>query len=99
MSLAGKFFFHCGKEYSQSGEIVEQIDAATILVRFDRCEHVPASMIAIPLSHLIHNINADGSFGGDWELFNSRDELNAWLEWLDAPDDGITERTEGAMLN
>ena len=25
MSLVGKFFFHCGKEYCQSGEVVEQV--------------------------------------------------------------------------
>jgi hypothetical protein len=34
MSIVGKFFCFCGEEYLHTGEIVEQLDAATVLVRF-----------------------------------------------------------------
>ena len=98
MSLVGKFFFHCGKDYSQAGEIIEQVDDM-LLVRFEKCEHIPASMVVLPVSSIVGHLTAEGGFEGDWELFNSRAELDAWLEWLEAPDEMAPKRAEGATLN
>jgi hypothetical protein len=43
MSLAGKFFLFVGKENLLTGEIVEQVDQFTVLVKIDTCEHIPPS--------------------------------------------------------
>ena len=85
MSIVGKFFFHCGKEYTQTGEVVEQTSADTVLVKFDHCEHIPPTMTLIPISSMISKVKPDGSIDGNWELFATREQLDAWLAWLDSP--------------
>lgn len=85
MSLAGKFFFHCGKEYTQTGEVIEQTSVDTVLVKFDHCEHVPQTMTLLPVSAMISKIKPDGSIDGNWELFATREQLDVWLAWLDSP--------------
>ena len=50
MSLVGKFFLHFGKEYLHTGEVVAQVDPATVLLRFDKCEHVPPATGAVMIA-------------------------------------------------
>ena len=99
MSLVGKFFFHFGKEYSQSGKVVEQIDAATVLVEFEGCEHVPGRMIALPAAGMVAKEKPDGTFDSDWEFFHTKEQLDEWLEWLDAPSESVEAEKKAATIN
>jgi hypothetical protein len=88
MSIVGKFFCFCGEEYLHTGEIVEQLDAATVLVRFDKCKHVPvASAVAMAMSSMVSKMGKDGELDPTWEFFDTRADLDAWMTWLGMPDD------------
>ena len=89
MSLVGKFFLHFGKEYLHTGEVVAQVDPATVLLRFDKCEHVPPATgaVMIAVSSMISTLDGDGAVQSEWEFFDTRADLDAWMEWLDAPHD------------
>ena len=106
MGLVGKFFLHFGKEYLHTGEVVAQVDPATVLMRFDKYEHVPPATgaVMIAVSSLISTMNAEGSVESEWEFFDSRADLDAWMEWLDTPhgdddDDHHAAGAETAKLN
>ena len=106
MGLVGKFFLHFGKEYLHTGEVVAQVDPATVLMRFDKCEHVPAATgaVMIAVSSLISTVNAEGSVESEWEFFDTRADLDGWMEWLDTPhgdddDDHHAAGAETAKLN
>ena len=79
MSLVGKFFLHFGKEYLHTGEVVAQVDPATVLMRFDKCEHVPAATgaVMIAVSSLISTLDSDGAVQSEWEFFDTRADLDA----------------------
>lgn len=96
MSLVGKFFFHCGKEYTQTGEVVDQLTPEVVVVKFDHCEHVPPSLTVLSISSMVSKMKPDGAVDGDWEIFNSRAELDTWLEWLDPPTDKEATATTAA---
>ena len=103
MSLVGKFFLHFGKEYLHIGEVIAQVDPAMVLLRFDKCEHVPAATgaVMIAVSSLISTMNADGSVESEWEFFDSRADLDGWMEWLDEPhtDEDRHNAAEAQKLN
>ena len=99
MSLVGKFFFHMGKEYSHSGQIIEQIDANTVLIKIDHCEHVPDSMMIVPVAPMVSKIDKDGSVDSEWEFFGSREELDEWLEWLETPSEPAEAEKKSATIN
>ena len=87
MSMVGKFFFYAGKEYSQTGEIIEQLSPDLVLVRFDRCEHIPPTLTLVAVSSMVSVMKPDGAVDSDWEFFATRDQLDTWMAWLDAPPD------------
>jgi hypothetical protein len=93
MGLVGKFFFHCGDEYMHSGEIVEQVDPATVLVRTDKCacnSAPPMGMQLVRISEMItDNLGEPG-----WEFFGTRQELDDYWTWLDKPSE---EKAEAAV--
>jgi hypothetical protein len=95
MSLVGKFFSHFGKEYHQTGQIVEQIDDEMLLVRFDKCEHIPSGMVVIPASSMVTKMDKEGAPEVEWEFFGTRAELDAWIAWLDAPPEEDDRRKGG----
>jgi hypothetical protein len=103
MSLVGKFFLHFGSEYLHTGEVVAQVDPATVLMKFDKCEHVPPATgaVMIAVSSLISTVKADGSLESEWEFFDARADLDAWMEWLDTPhdDDHHADAEEAPKLN
>jgi hypothetical protein len=94
MGLAGKFIFHMGEEYSRSGEIIEQVSDDVILVKFDHnCDCTPRPQGALPVTI---NSLATGieDMDNTCEIFNTRADLDAFLEWLDTP----SERSESAKI-
>ncbi len=97
MNIVGKFFFHCGKEYCQSGEVVEQVADDVVLVRIDRCEHIPSSLIALRTSEMMSTM-VDGAPEGGWEFFATRADLDAYMEWIDGSSEDH-QRDAGAMIN
>ena len=97
MSLAGKFVFHFGRDYAQTGEIVAQVSDDLVLVRFFKCEHIPPSAALLKVSDMVGKIGKDGSIESEWELFMNRDELDAFDEWLSTPSEH--EMEAGTALN
>lgn len=99
MGLAGKFFCHMGKEYMHHGEVIEQVDDATVLLKLDGCPHKPPSMHRVSTTEMISTFAPEGSIDSDWEFFSSRAELDAWLKWLDElPDDDDVEDAPAAGI-
>lgn len=88
MSLVGKFFFHMGKEYHQSGEVIEQITPDIVLLRCDRDKSlgVPGyASIAVSINSMVTKFNKTGDPEVDWEFFDSRAAIDEFLSWLDNP--------------
>lgn len=83
MSLVGKFFFCCGAEYSQSGEIVGDHGPDVLLAKFDKRDGVPPGAIsAFEVSSFLAELNPDGTLDSPWEFFETRKELDAYMKWL-----------------
>jgi hypothetical protein len=87
MSMVGKFFFCAGKEYTQTGEIIEQPSPDIVLVRFDHCDHIPPTMTLVAVSEMVSVMRPDGSVDSDWEFFATREQLDTWMAWLETPPD------------
>lgn len=94
MSLAGKFFVHVGASFTHAGEIVEQVDAATVLVRIDRVEGTASSMMLFATKDMLAALDAGGVMESPFELFSSRAELDAWMAWMESPDDDEIDPAE-----
>ena len=77
MSLVGKYIqFDTDFEHYQTGKIVEQITPTLYLFIPDSTGTSPAFMRLFDLELL-----PDNTF-----FFDSKDELDAWLNWLQKPD-------------
>lgn len=95
MSLVGKFFSHMGKDYHQSGEVIEQITPDIVLLRCDRdkASGIPGgSSIAVSITSMVTKLNKAGEPEVDWEFFDSRAALDGFLSWLDNPHEDNEER-------
>jgi hypothetical protein len=107
MSLIGKFYIHFGKEYLHHGEVIAEADSTHVLIKIDGCGHAghrPETMHIIPVAKMAAKLMADGSVEGEWDFFNSREELNAFMEYLDIGRDGDDEEDDvahgsGATVN
>jgi hypothetical protein len=90
MSLVGKFVFHSNSEYHQAGEIVEQITPEIVLVRWDKANassQLPGNpMVLVAISAMLER-DGDDDMIPAWEFFDTREELDAYHEWLCAPSD------------
>ena len=98
MSLIGKFFYHCGEDCGHSGEVVEQVADDVVLVRLDKCERIPTSMIAIRVSAMLSTLDSE-SDDDVWEFFATRAELDAWVDWLGEPPEDHPQLVVGATIN
>jgi hypothetical protein len=75
--------FHGGREYCQTGEVVEQPHPDVVLIKFDRQDpEIPPTILAFAVSELLTFINDKGFPEAEWEFFNTRAELDAYQEWL-----------------
>jgi hypothetical protein len=86
----GYWYKSFGKEYSQSGRVEEMVSDTHVLVKIEKCEH-------IPISALSTTVGADGSLDFPCEMFNSREEMEAFEEWLSTPDE--EPAATGTVLN
>jgi len=82
MSLAGKFFMHLGKEHGHTGVVVQHVEGRYILVRMDRSEDMPTSMQLLDLVDISADFDSDGDIFNEWEFFDTREQLEAFDEWL-----------------
>jgi hypothetical protein len=83
VSLVGKFFFCHGAEYSQSGEVVEELGPDLLLLKFDKREGVPTGATSVfEIAAFLAELSPDGILVSPWEFFVSRKELDAYVNWL-----------------
>ena len=82
MGLVGKFFFHV--DTGCTSEVVEQVGEDTILISFDRCSRsdMPKCLTPISISSLACDIDDENARA---EVFSSRAEIDAFMEWLNSP--------------
>jgi hypothetical protein len=83
-NLVGMFFMRDYGETHSCGEIVGSLSANHYLLKVDRIDRVPVS----PPMEVMHlDDMADVSISGypAVMLFTTREELDAWHEWLDTP--------------
>jgi hypothetical protein len=85
MGLVGKFVFHCGAEYSQWGEVVDQIGDDVFLIKFDRQDKnlpIPVSTLAFDACDFITTLDDEGNPDAEWIFYDTRKELDAYVSWL-----------------
>lgn len=101
MNLIGKFFFHWGNEYSQSGEVLAEAAPGLIFIRCDVQEKPSrlGRMIMIQIDELCTTKDKDGELEPAWEFFDTREELDGFLRFLDDVDEKVDEaKTSGPHL-
>lgn len=104
MSIVGKFFFRCAKEFCQSGEVVEEAAPGFVLVRFDRTnDPTPDSALSmVALSVIAMKQDRKGEWDYEWMFFNTRAELKAHVNAYDGSEDDDSDEddhshTQGKM--
>lgn len=98
-TLIGKFFCHMGPEYMHTGEVIAQADPTSVLVKMDHCEHVLPTMMVVSVSVMAGKLAKDGSIETQWEFFATREQMTAWLEWLETPADKSEQAATVGKLN
>ena len=83
MSLVGKFVHVNNGEYYKTGEIMEAVTEELFLVKFDPV-NIPAEIPDMGLFHASQMVDTHEGIR-DWSFYNTRQELDAWLKWLDTP--------------
>ncbi len=96
MNLPGRFFFRSGKEYSSSGEVMREAAPGVMFVRFDRIEEDGArapseSMVMIKVDDMVSGPKAIEEMDIEWHFFDSREELNGFLRFIDDIDEKVDE--------
>jgi len=86
--LVGKFVIRSGRENWRTGQITTANDTA-VLIKFDNMKSGDASPWRFPselicIDELMHAHEDDMRV---WGFFDTREELNAFIAWLDAPDE------------
>lgn len=85
MSFVGKFVQINGEDYYRNAEVIEQITPDVYLLRdIDDDKILPVTFL-IHLGELLSSINIEGELQTNTFVFNSREELDAWMEWLETP--------------
>lgn len=91
MGLVGKFVFHSGPEHYQYGEIIEEPTDGYVLIRLDSSKSladIGTRSILVPIDTMATELNDEDSLGFIcWEFFASCEALNAYVAWLETPDD------------
>lgn len=88
MTLAGLFFIRGNGDSYRTGVVVRQVHPEAYLVRFDNMKCGGSDMPTDGMELL--TISGDLSAVGDddfpmFRFFETRDQLQAWLDWLEAP--------------
>jgi hypothetical protein len=88
--LIGKFVLVDSGEAYRTGEIVASVDGHFYLVRFDnltqKTEKLPASTTLMCLHEMSSAYDSDGLEIKSWSFFDTRADLQAFINWLDAPE-------------
>ena len=86
--MIGMFFHRDLGDYYQTGEIIRKVNPEAYLTRLDvingseRCPVNPLVMFAVMD---LTDLDEDGN--PIFRFFDTRDDLQAWLAWMDTPDD------------
>jgi hypothetical protein len=104
MSFVGKFVFATIGEHCRPGQIVEQPSPDVVLVKFycphcNSSDHPPHSgMEAFPVADLLKR---DEDTFAKWTLYETREQLDAYMEWLDGDESDEEEVAQpaGPSLN
>lgn len=87
MTLTGLFFIHDTGEYYRTGVVVRQVHPEAYLVRYDIMNG--SSDMPNDGMELVTISGAMSAVGDDdfpaFRFFDTREELQAWLDWLEAP--------------
>ena len=92
MGWTGKFVYFMGKDYSRSGEIVEQMPDEVILVRFEPDGGMPSTLTAIRIETLLQTTE-NFEEGDGCVIFESKADFEAFNVWLASshPDNGESD--------
>ena len=87
MKLVGKFVHIGGLEYWHSGEILEEHDDGSILVRIDSRKGIPPRSFVFGTDEYYSSLLESGEMTCSWAFFLSREELMEFIKWCDTPDE------------
>lgn len=87
--LIGKFIFLQRGDYSQSGQITGMACDHVYLVQLDPDKSPPVCVL-MTVSDMVES---EGCF-----IFESRTEMDKWLQWLEREDDDVSNDTKVVSL-
>lgn len=105
MSWAGKTFHRMMDDIFQSGEIVEEVSPGLLLVRFDRFNQKTEKMfpepemVLIRVEDMIAKKCKDGTYDHDWDIFEDRKALDAFVEFIESLGDDEDEIPSASQVN
>jgi hypothetical protein len=85
MSFKGKFFLHFGKEYMQQGAIADQHEDYLFL-QIDASPPIPSVQLVVHVDVVLDYFADNGCPTHEWLFFNSREEVDAYIAWMEEPD-------------
>lgn len=85
--LKGKFFVHSAGEFYQTGLVYDHQGEVLLLQLDDPTPHAPFPHCLVPMNvnQVLHTAGETG-FEGDWFLFETREELNVYLNFDPGPE-------------
>ena len=84
--LEGKFFLRSDANHYRTGQVIK-VAKGTALVQFDQVENPDASW-PMPMELVcLHDemAHAETEMGKVWSFFESREQLTAYLNWMNTP--------------
>jgi hypothetical protein len=83
--LEGKFFLRSDVDYYRTGQVIK-FAKGTALVQYDQMANPDASW-SMPMELICHDelAHAETELGKVWGFFNSREELDGYLNWMETP--------------
>ncbi len=104
MSLISRYFFHFARDYSTSGQIVDEAFPGMALVRHDDFtteDRSPGkSMVLIPFADMVTKADEGGTYDHNWHFFETREELDLFYADMDADEcDACKAQAASASVN
>jgi hypothetical protein len=84
--LEGKFFLRSEADTYRTGQVIKA-SKREALVQYDQMVANPDPSWAMPMELVCHDelAHAETELGKVWGFFNSREELAAYLHWMNTP--------------
>ena len=83
--LEGMFFLRQDEEYFRTGQVIKATKKEA-LVQYDQMANQNEGW-TLPLELVCHDelAHAENAMGKVWGFFNTREQLDAYLVWMDTP--------------